>query len=158
MAKRGHHSIRVLGLAVLAAGVIAALFSPECSTSNCPGYALNSSWILRGGGLTIIVLLAVLAAFWRVVVEGQFPNKISRDGLEWPDAAAGAKESISALEAAVRTLTEDAEQDEKNLADLARAASTAINDLDAKVEELEDRRSRRPRRKRGNPRGDLFRR
>jgi hypothetical protein len=152
VAKRGHHGIRVLGLAVLATGVVAALFSPDCSASSCPDYALNNPWILRGerGGLTIIVLLAVLAAFWRVVVEGQFPNKIGREGLEWPDAAAGAKESISALEAAVRTLTEDSERDEKNLADLARAASTAINDLAVKVGELENRRWRRRRRKRSS--------
>ncbi|MGD0145195.1 MAG: hypothetical protein ABSC92_18755 [Rhizomicrobium sp.] len=136
---RGNLGIRFCGGAILVAGVVATFLSPDCSGGSCPSYALNSAWILRGerGLAVVVVLLVVLTAFWRVIINGEFPSKIGRDSLEWPVAAEGAKEAISALEAAVKSLSDDSERDEQDLQDVAVAVEGLLDEISARLDALE---------------------
>jgi len=102
--------VRVGGCAVFGGAVAVFLtVNPHCAGTvhnACPGYSFDDPWVLRfeRATLALVVLLAVLTILVRVVVGGDIPDQVTRDGLAWSaapaavrDANIGIKELRSAL-------------------------------------------------------------
>src|SRR5665213_1899062 len=70
---------------LLVVGVLSALQPPDCSTGSCPGYAFTSPWIFRAerGLFAALLLLVLLTVVVRLIVEGEFPDQIGREGFGW---------------------------------------------------------------------------
>lgn len=93
----------------MAAGAAGFLFSANCPTNGCPGYALANPWILRGErGLAIIVgSVAIVSVLWRMLYDGKLPEQIGREGLSWKRTAKTVNENVADVLATVKSLDAD---------------------------------------------------
>jgi hypothetical protein len=126
MAKRGHHGVRALGVVVLGAAVVACTWKPDCTDGTCPSYALANPWILREERVVVAVvgLLVLGLVFWRIFYHGQFPSKITKDGVEYPEVAEVAEGTTISLTALEQSLQSALEGIESNSDDIARVSDT----------------------------------
>lgn len=101
--------IRLSSVLLIAAGVLAALQSPECTLGSCPGYALTSPWILRAerGLAAVLIILIVLTILIRVVGEGELPDQIGREGFGWKRTTQVVNENVANLLKSVESLNDD---------------------------------------------------
>jgi hypothetical protein len=126
IAKRGHHGVRLLGVVVLIAAILASIWSPGCKNDFCPSYSLGNPWVLREERVVAVVVgLFILGVFfWRAFYHGQLPNKISKDVVEYVETvevAKGAQESLEALDESVYPTLETVGQLKDDVAELSQA-------------------------------------
>jgi hypothetical protein len=137
--KRGFHSVRILAIPVLAAGIVGFLFQPNCPNNVCPSYALANPWILRGERSLALVVgaLVVGSILWRMLFMGQMPNKLGSGGIEFTEVVEVTKESLADLERSVETLKGEAGELKKLISRSTTRSMFSIQEIYKRLEVLE---------------------
>lgn len=131
------------------AAIAACTWNPDCTNGTCPSYALANPWILREERVVVAVvgLLVLGLVFWRVFYHGQFPNKISKDGFEYPEVtevAEGTTISLTALDQSLQSALEGIERNGNDIARMTDTVSAEFTRIWNDIEQLKTTDSNSP--------------
>lgn len=101
------HLSRLATIVVVALALLIPTYAPI--PSKLPAVALGSDWVLffERAGVILLTSLLLGAVAVRGLVSGRLPSTLSREGVEWTDAAEEWVERADALQAQVDALGEE---------------------------------------------------
>jgi hypothetical protein len=138
--------IRAFGLAMLAVGYLVFRINPDCGNQgkSCPSYSFDDAVVLRfeRGLIVVLVILILCAIFWEILVHGEFPDQISREGFKWSKnikATENLAESAAQQGTAIKTLDTDVTRINRRVRRVDQRVQIVARDTFVSLEELSKR-------------------
>lgn len=134
---------RILGAGVLALALLEFFHSgTTCPKAGCPSYAFGSDEILRAerAAVTYFIAFAIYAITWHVVVLGEVPISIGKDGFGWADGSKAIEantNSIGRVEKMVEELSKDLDGVRSNSTSADEELSQLVVQLETRLANLE---------------------